>query len=94
MGLTKEEALQRELDQAKAGTHPRIAGEEKRLAMVTADRIRRAEQLRQLSLDAVNAHYEQERIAAEEAFNHERSALQDRLVEEIVARQRRHAKVQ
>lgn len=93
MGVAKEESLQRELEQVKHGTHPRLSGEEKRLAAVTAERIRRAERLRQLALDSVNAHYEQEKSAAEEAFNHEKSALQDRLMEDVVARQRRHTKV-
>ncbi|KAL1520483.1 hypothetical protein AB1Y20_022063 [Prymnesium parvum] len=94
MGLTKEDALLRELEQAKAGTHARMIGEEKRLSVLTASRLQQVEQLRQLALDAVNAHFEQERAAAEEAFNHERSALQDRLVEDVVARQRRHTKME
>ena len=57
--MTKEEALQRELDQAKAGTHPRMTGEEKRLTVVTMNRVRRAEQLRQMALDSVKATFEQ-----------------------------------
>ena len=70
-----------------------MTGEEKRLTVVTANRLRKAEQSRQLSLDAVNAHFESERQAAEEAFNNERSQLQDRLMDDVVARQRRHTKV-
>ena len=93
MGLTKEEALQRELEQAKAGTHPRMTGEEKRLTVVTANRIRRAEQMRQFALEAINAHFEQEKAAAEEIFNAEKSTVQDRLMEDVVARQKRHTKV-
>ena len=36
----------------------------------------------------------EERRQAEEAFGHERSVLQDRLVQEVVDRQRRHTKVE
>lgn len=91
--MTKEEALQRELEQAKAGTHPRMTGEEKRLSVVTANRIKRAEQMCQFALDGVNAHFEQEKAAAEEIFNAEKSTVQDRLMEDVVTRQKRHTKV-
>ena len=93
MGLTKEEALQRELDQARAGTHPRMAGEKNRLVSLTASRVRRAEQLREYRIGQVDAQFKQEKLQAEEEFGRERTALQDRLVQEVYERNRRQTKV-
>ena len=56
-----EEALQKELDQAKAGTHQRQKSEEKRLVSVKAAKLKRAEQRRQLRVGVVDARFEEQR---------------------------------
>jgi len=81
--------LAKELDQAHAGTHQRQKGEEKRLAALKTTRVRRAEQLRQLRIDQVEAQFEAVRREAEEDFNREKSTLQDRLYQDVVEKQRR-----
>ena len=53
-----EDMLQKELEQAKAGTHQRQKGEEKRLAALKQARIKKAEQLRQLRNDVVETQFE------------------------------------
>ena len=58
MPTSLEEMLAKELEQAKAGTHQRQKGEEKRLQSVKATRIRRAEHLRQLRIEQVEAQFE------------------------------------
>lgn len=85
--------LEREMEQAKAGTHQRLIAEEKRLAQVKAHRTARAEQLRKYRMSIVDAQFESERRAAEEAFAREKGILQNRLVEEVIDRQKRHSKV-
>lgn len=93
-GLTKEEQLQKELDQAKAGTHSRMVAEEKRLAAQTTSKLRRAEQLRQFSLNTVETQFEAERRAATEVYEGHKSELQDRLAQEVLERQRRQTKME
>ena len=58
MASKVDEMLAKELDQAKAGIHQRQKGEEKRLLSVKANRIRRAEHLRQLRIDQVEAQFD------------------------------------
>lgn len=56
-----EEILQRELDQAHAGTHQRQKGEEKRLLSLKATKLKRAEQMKQFRIAAVDARFEEAR---------------------------------
>jgi predicted P-loop ATPase len=56
-----EEALQKELDQAKAGIHQRQKSEEKRLVAVKAAKLKRADQRRQLRVGVVDARFEEQR---------------------------------
>lgn len=86
-------ALEKEMEQAQAGTHSRMATEEKRISALKNTRMSRAEQLRQYRIDAIEALYESEKRNAEDEYARERSTVQDRLAEELVARQRRHTKV-
>ena len=65
-------ALERELDQARSGTHQRQKSEEKRLAALRASRIRKAEQLRQLRVDTVETQFEAQRS---EVQQHARDSL-------------------
>ena len=85
--------LEREMEQAKAGTHPRLIAEEKRLAQVKAHRTARAEQLRMYRMRVVDLQLDTERRAAEEAFAREKGIVQNRLVEEVIDRQKRTSKV-
>ena len=56
--VSTDELLAKEMDQARAGTHQRQKGEEKRLLALKGTRIRRAEHLRQLRVDQVEAQFE------------------------------------
>jgi len=89
MSSKVDELLQKELDQAHAGTHQRQKGEEKRLTALKATRVRRAEQLRQLRIEQIDQQFDAVRREAEDEFNREKSTLQDRLYQEVVERQRR-----
>ena len=85
--------LERELEQAKAGTHQRLVAEEKRLNQLKASRTARADQLRKYRLSIVEAQFDSERRAAEEVFAREKGIVQNRLIEEVIDRQKRHSKV-
>ena len=85
--------LERELEQAKAGTHPRIVAEEKRLTLQKAHMQAKADQLRKYRLSIIEAQFEAEKRAAEEVFAREKGAVQNRLIEECIDRQKRHSKV-
>ena len=85
--------LERELEQAKAGTHPRIVAEEKRLTQQKTGLQGKADQLRKYRLSIVEAQFESERRAAEEVFAREKGIVQNRLIEECIDRQKRHSKV-
>jgi hypothetical protein len=58
MSSKVDELLQKELDQAHAGTHQRQKGEEKRLTALKATRVRRAEQLRQLRIEQIDQQFD------------------------------------
>ena len=58
MSTKADELLAKELQQAKDGVHQRQKGEEKRLLALKGTRIRRAEHLRQLRVDQVEAQFE------------------------------------
>jgi len=85
--------LERELEQARAGVHPRIVAEEKRLSQLKIGLAARADQLRKYRLSIVEAQFESERRAAEEVFAREKGIVQNRLIEEVIDRQKRHSKV-
>ena len=85
--------LERELEQAKGGTHPRIVAEEKRLTQQKTGLQGKADQLRKYRLSIVEAQFESERRAAEEVFAREKGIVQNRLIEECIDRQKRHSKV-
>ena len=86
--------LERELEQAKAGTHARLVAEEKRLAQVKVHRIEDANKLRKYRLSMIDAQFDAEKRVAEEAFAREKGIVQNRLIEEVIDRQKRHSKVQ
>jgi len=94
MPLASDELLQKELDQAHAGTHQRQKGEEKRLVGLKQTQIRRAEEIRRFRLEQVEQQFEAQRREAEEEFGRERSIMQDRLYQEVVERQRRSSKAE
>ena len=60
-GTSIEVHLEKELEQAKAGTHQRQKGEEKRLLGIKAQKVKRAEQLRAVRVAGVDARFEDER---------------------------------
>jgi hypothetical protein len=72
----------------------RMAAEEKRLLALKATKTTRAEQLRQLRIAGVDEEFEAAKREAEEKYAHERGTLQDRLVQEVVERQKRTAKME
>mmetsp|Transcript_13404 Transcript_13404/g.26994 ORF Transcript_13404/g.26994 Transcript_13404/m.26994 type:complete len:274 (-) Transcript_13404:342-1163(-) len=84
-----EEALEKELAQAKTGTHQRQKGEEKRLQVLKAKEIKDAEQQRKVQVALVDGRFEEAKREAEEEFNREKSIIQDRLAHELVERQKR-----
>jgi len=94
MPLASDELLQKELDQAHAGTHQRQKGEEKRLVSLKQTQIKRAEEIRRFRLEQVEQQFDVQRREAEEEFGRERSMLQDRLYQEVVERQRRSSKAE
>ena len=55
------ETLQKEYEQAKAGTHQRQRGEEKRLLALKAQKVKRAEQTLLLRVSVVDARFEEQR---------------------------------
>ena len=85
--------LERELEQAKGGTHPRIVAEEKRLTGLKVGLAAKADQLRTYRLSIVEAQFESERRISEEVFAREKGIVQNRLIEEVIDRQKRHSKV-
>ena len=85
--------LERELEQAKGGTHPRIVAEEKRLTQQKTGLQAKADQMRKYRLSIVEAQFESERRAAEEVFARDKGIVQNRLIEECIDRQKRHSKV-
>ena len=85
--------LERELEQARGGTHPRIVAEEKRLSQIKTGLAAKADQLRKYRLSIVEAQFESERRVAEEVFAREKGIVQNRLIEECIDRQKRHSKV-
>jgi hypothetical protein len=129
------EVLKVSLEQARAGKHPRIVAEDKRLKAQKAEKLAKATKLRDFRLGMVQVrwvhppavrvqrraacappvlrllsappppplprsslcllqtHFEAEKKQAEEEFNREKGALQDKMVQDIVERQRRHTKV-
>lgn len=58
---TLDEMLQQELDAAKAGTHQRQKSEEKRLQALKQQKLKRAEQQRQMKIAAVDGRFEEQR---------------------------------
>lgn len=85
--------LERELEQARNGNHPRQIAESKRLEQMKISRLQQADQLRKYRLSIVEAQFESERRAAEEVFAREKGIVQNRLIEEVIDRQKRHSKV-
>ena len=89
-----DEILQKELEQAKAGTHQRQKGEEKRLHALKTGRIKKAEEQRRFRIELVEQQFDAQRREAEEDCNREKSLLQDRLYQEVLERQRRSSKAE
>uniref|UniRef100_A0A7S4B1J1 Uncharacterized protein n=1 Tax=Chrysotila carterae TaxID=13221 RepID=A0A7S4B1J1_CHRCT len=90
----KLEKQHAELEQARAGTHPRLVAEEKRLRAQKSSRLLKAQQQRDYRLAAVQAQFESEKRAAEDEFARERALLQERLGQDVIERQKRHTKVE
>ena len=83
------EALAKEIEQAKSGTHHRQKSEEKRLSALKAERIKHAEHVRALAMESIDKQFEEVRREAEEELNTEKSNLQDKLYQEVLERQKR-----
>ena len=58
---TLDEILQQELDAAHAGVHQRQKGEEKRLLALKQQKLKRAEQLRNFRVAAVDGRFEEQK---------------------------------
>ena len=85
------EALSKELEQAKAGTHHRQKSEEKRLSALKAARIREAEHVRNVRIESITKQFEVVQGEAQEEFEQEKAKAQDNLYQEVLERQRRTA---
>ena len=70
------EALSKELEQAKAGTHHRQKSEEKRLSALKAARIREAEHVRNVRIESITKQFEVVQGEAQEEFERSRSVFE------------------
>ena len=61
MGKSIDELLQQELEAARAGTHQRQKGEEKRLLALKQQKLKKAEQTRLMRVAAVDARFEEQK---------------------------------
>jgi len=88
------EALKVSLEQARAGTHSRIVQEEKRLRSVKGSKFGKVESLRDFRLAIVQTTFEKVKSEAEDEYHREKGNVQDKLVQDVIDRQRRHTKVE
>ena len=83
-----DEAIEAVLD----GSHTRLALENKRLCDAKAAKHAAAKRLRDFRVVAVNDTCDAEKAVVHETFERERSAAQERLINELVERQKRQTK--